>query len=431
MKLFYDISVLGLGHVHNRAKTGVFRVVENIANQLVNHPDCKVTFCSNRDIKFLNDCKNYLQKNKQFEKTVFTLPSDFNKRYHIANKKSEIILKLSNNNLSFVEKISEKLLFKKLKLEEQIFCSNNLINKKELAKTDIFHSPFFAIEDSIKKSGVNNIFITIYDLIPILYPKFFDQEVINVIEAMLNSITLETWILCISNSTKNDLLNYMGKKVNAERVFVTDLAASDFFYRSSNKSHNEVIREKYNIPNSPYILSLCTLEPRKNINKTIRAFANMVIQEKINDLNLVLVGPKGWDYEQIFDEINNFKNIKERIIVTGFVADEDLAAIYSDALLFVYPSYYEGFGLPPLEAMQCGLPVITSNTSSLPEVVGNAGIMVSPDDLDALSESMLSVYTNDLLRKNMAEASLIQAQKFSWERCGNETIAAYKLSLSL
>jgi len=429
MKILYDISVLGLGHVHNRAKTGVFRVVENVANQLVNDSHCLVTFCSNLDLNNLEDCRNYLQKQNQFKNTAFAIPSDFNKRFQIANEKFKISHKLNNNNLSFIEKTSDKILFRKLMLEEKIFYSKNLIDLKELNKTDIFHSPFFAIKDSIKKSGVHKIFITIYDLIPILYPKFFEQGVIDAIQEMLNSITTETWILCISNSTKHDLLNYMGNKVNKDRVLVTDLAASDLFYPSTNKFHNEFIRKKYNIRNTPYILSLCTLEPRKNINKAIRAFANMITQEKISDLNLVLVGPKGWDYEQIFDEIKILKNIKDRIIITGFVADEDLAAIYSDALLFIYPSYYEGFGLPPLEAMQCGVPVVTSNTSSLPEVVGDAGIMVGPDDIDALSDSMLSIYKNETLQKSMAEASLIQAQKFSWERCGNETIAAYKLSM--
>ena len=221
----------------------------------------------------------------------------------------------------------------------------------------------------------------------------------------------------------------MGNKINPGKVIVTELAASEMFYKSSDKEYNKYIQHKYSIPNLPYILSLCTLEPRKNILTAIRSFAKMIEQEHIADLNLVLVGTKGWNFDQIFEEIDNSKKLKNRIIITGFIPDQDLAAIYSDALFFVYPSFYEGFGLPPLEAMRCGIPVITSNTSSLPEVVGNAGIMIEPTDEDALSAAMLAIYQNSELRKSLTEKSLFRASQFSWAKCAQETINAYSQSL--
>jgi glycosyltransferase involved in cell wall biosynthesis len=162
---------------------------------------------------------------------------------------------------------------------------------------------------------------------------------------------------------------------------------------------------------------------------TIRTFARMVDQQNIKDLSLVLVGTKGWLYDEIFEELSRNAALKDRIIVTGFAANEDLAALYSGAVAFVYPSLYEGFGLPPLEAMQCGVPVITSNTSSLPEVVGEAGIMVSPTDEDALCQSMLDIYNSDSLQQTMSLKSIEQAKKFSWEKCMRETIDAYKTAL--
>ena len=250
-------------------------------------------------------------------------------------------------------------------------------------------------------------------------------------KATYNSITPESWVLCISHSTRNDLLNYLGNKINPDRAIVTELAASGTFYQSANKAYNRKVRQKHAIPDGPYILSLCTLEPRKNIEQVVRAFVALDAQENIRDLHLVLVGTKGWFFDKIFAEISNSAELKSRIIITGFVADEDLAAIYSDALFFVYPSFYEGFGLPPLEAMKCGVPVITSNTSSLPEVVGDAGIMVSPGDLDALCQAMLKIYTNPSLQQQMQEKSLERAGRFSWERCGNETVNAYKHSLAV
>jgi glycosyltransferase involved in cell wall biosynthesis len=178
-----------------------------------------------------------------------------------------------------------------------------------------------------------------------------------------------------------------------------------------------------------YFLSLCTLEPRKNVDRVIRCFARLLKEKQIQDVNLVLVGVKGWHFDKIFNEIESNKDIRSHIIITGFVEDKDLAALYSASLGFVYPSIYEGFGLPPLEAMQCGVPVVTSNTSSLPEVVGDAGIMVTPTDEDALCQAMLNVYQSESLRKEMSAKSLHQAARFSWEKCIQDTINGYKMAM--
>jgi glycosyltransferase involved in cell wall biosynthesis len=171
------------------------------------------------------------------------------------------------------------------------------------------------------------------------------------------------------------------------------------------------------------------LEPRKNIHHVIRCFSKTVLGEEIDDLCLVLVGTKGWDYGKVFEELSRYPALRKRIILTGYVDFEDLAPLYSGALAFVYPSLYEGFGLPPLEAMKCGTPVITSNTSSLPEVVGDAGTMVSPTDEDALCHAMLEIFRDSALRTRMSERSLARADLFSWEKCIEETIRAYRIAI--
>ena len=171
------------------------------------------------------------------------------------------------------------------------------------------------------------------------------------------------------------------------------------------------------------------LYQEKNIAHLVRCFAQVIQEQNIQDLNLVLVGSQGWDYDAILQEISSQYTLRSRIIVTGRVADQDLAAIYSGAVAFVYPSLYEGFGLPPLEAMQCGVPVITSNTSSLPEVVGDAGILLDPTDVDALCHSIFKIYNQLSLREKMSAKSLEQAKKFSWERCTEETLDAYRTAL--
>ena len=207
-------------------------------------------------------------------------------------------------------------------------------------------------------------------------------------------------------------------------------ADRDRFYVCEDSQKVKSIRSKYRIPDTPYILSLGTLEPRKNIDTLIKGFARLVQEQNLKDLHLVLVGTHGWQYEKIFDEISKSGSVKDRIIFTGYVDDADLAALYSAALVFVYPSFYEGFGLPPLEAMQCGTPVITSNTSSLPEVVGDAGIMLDPKDTDGLCHSIFEIYGQSALRESMSRKSSEQAKKFSWEKCIQETIDVYKTALS-
>ena len=166
------------------------------------------------------------------------------------------------------------------------------------------------------------------------------------------------------------------------------------------------------------------------MTQTIKCFSRLAQDNALNDLSLVLVGTKGWAFDPIFKEIAANPKIRDRIIVTGYVDDKYLAPLYSGAMMFVYPSFYEGFGLPPLEAMQCGVPVITSNTSSLPEVVGKAGIMIDPEDADALCQAMLTIYDSTEVRQKMSADSLAQASKFSWQKCAEQTINAYKASIT-
>ncbi len=211
----------------------------------------------------------------------------------------------------------------------------------------------------------------------------------------------------------------------SEKVFVSRLAASpEIFYPSVSKERNDLVRKKYNLPEK-YILSLSTLEPRKNIDHLIRSFITAITKYNIHDLNLVLVGAKGWQYDKIFEEYENARDLKEKIIITGRIPDEDLAPVYSQANSFYYMSFYEGFGLPPLEAMQCGIATVTSNTSSLPEVVGDAGILLDPKDGNALSEVIWKLYHDDEYRSDYAQKAVERAKEFSWEKTVEEHINIY------
>ena len=434
MKVLYDISVLGMGHYDSGSRSGIFRVIENLAKELVTYPECDVQFCSFQSVDTAISAIDYRNATKEFKSIPFAgQENSFSKKDRHRHK-----LNLLNSKLGTYGNLtaSKKVVFKS-NLYYQRLLHKLSHNRKEnylplaiLNETDIYHTPFFPLSNEVKNSRVKSRFITCYDLIPIYRPDYCAEEVVNRMHVFLDNIDRETRVLCISESARNELLNYMGNRVDENKVTVTELAAADFFYRSMDKQLNSFVREKYGIPEGPFILSLCTLEPRKNIEKAIEAYTMLVQQQHLTDLSLVLVGNKGFKSQEMIDGIISDESIKKRIVITGFVADADLAPLYSEAIMFVYPSFYEGFGLPPLEAMQCGTAVITSNTTSLPEVVGNAGIMIDPNDTTGICAAMWDIYSKPALQQQLVENGISRAKQFSWRRCAEKTVAAYQRSLA-
>jgi glycosyltransferase involved in cell wall biosynthesis len=406
----FDISVLGTGFYLNRARTGIFRVVENLASQLVYSSEINLSLTAAESLIHKIQCYKYLQSNPDFVAARDPVLE--------TNRFEDWLCPYYPN--PGVRTILSRLKGKSIAILSRLYPGINSILPE---KVDIFHSPFHPLPRQVIKNRSIKKFITVYDLIPVLFPQYFEFKETSFIERLLKSCQDDCWITTISESTKADICNY--HQIDESRIIVAYPAASEIFHKSNSVSQLEEIKLKYQIPAQPYILSLSTLEPRKNVEHVIRSFAKLIQENQLNDLCLVLVGARGWNYQQIFETISNFDNVKNRIIVTGYVDDKDLAAIYSNALMFVYPSLYEGFGLPPLEAMQCGIPVITSNTSSLPEVVGTAGLMVDPTDEDQLCQQMLNVYSDSNLHKTLSEKSLLQAKKFSWKECQEKTVTGY------
>jgi glycosyltransferase involved in cell wall biosynthesis len=423
MNVLYDISVLGLGHHIPQARTGVFRVVENVAAGLAASETCQLNFCGSQSLENSRQVTDYLGSNPRLEKFPFRSPGFPVELYHFFLTRLNEINARSSNRLP--EKVARRVLFKSLQWVER---STPPFPVRALEGIEIFHSPYFPMPVPVLEAKQVKRFLTVYDLIPILHPKFFQNDSNHIVKSAIDAIGPEDWTLCISEATKHDLCTYR-KDLDPSRVQVTPLAASELFYVCNDAAKLAASKKTYKIPEAPYILSLSTLEPRKNIAHTINCFARLVEQEKIKDVSLVLVGAKGWDFDSVFAKLSD-PALRERIIITGFVADEDLAPLYSGATAFIYPSFYEGFGLPPLEAMQCGVPTITSDTSSLPEVVGGAGLMVAPTDADALCQHMLSILNSPELRAELAKRSLERAAQFSWEQTTALTLQAYKTALA-
>ncbi len=180
------------------------------------------------------------------------------------------------------------------------------------------------------------------------------------------------------------------------------------------------VRARYSLP-ARFVLYVGTIEPRKNLPALIRAYQ----QAAIADVRLVIAGKKGWMYAETFAQVQVL-GLEDQVLFTGFVADDDLPALYTLAELFVFPSLYEGFGLPVLEAMACGTPVITSSLSSLPEVAGEAGLLVDPTDVAGLASAIRRVLDDAGLWGAMAEKGIAQAARFSWQRAAVETLALYR-----
>ena len=412
MKTILDVSLLGQGYYHQKARTGVFRVVENLASLLPQiSPDLEIIFVDNLD---LLATFGYLNEHFKLENFKFL------------NENSQVsYAKFQNQILSFFpyNSIPQKAL---KKFFYEVNSKENNFQTEIIGTSNLYHSPYFPIPNQIQQSNSIKKLITIHDLIPIKYPQFFENKTNNVVHQIIKSIQPDNYAVCVSEATKNDLLEI--SKLDESKVFVIPLAASkELFYPVSNREIINKTLQKFAIPvNQPYFLSISTLEPRKNIDAIIKSFADMILQENIPELNLVLVGTKGWDFEKIFEAIAISPQIKERIIFTGYVPDEDLAALYSSAMLFVYMSFCEGFGLPPLEAMQCGTPVICSNTTSLPEVMGDAGILVAPTNYEEISAAMLKIYHDDKFREHLKQQSISRANLFSWQKFASETLEVYK-----
>lgn len=276
---------------------------------------------------------------------------------------------------------------------------------------------YYPIPDWVHQQGLKATLI-VHDLIPIAHPEWFPTDANKrTLESIVHSVTEQDRIVCVSESTRQDLLAYRTDLL-PEQVTVAHLAGAEVFKPTSL---SDTLRRRLGIK-SEYILSVCTLEPRKNLQLVVKAYERLLQNNADSKLpQLVLVGAVGWKTSELIDQINALNaRYPNRVIITGYIEDKDLAQLYTGATMFVYPSLYEGFGLPPLEAMQCGCPVITSNVSSLPEVVGAAGITIDPTDVNMLVFAMEQISHDG--RDKYAQQSLERSGEFSWRKMAQQII---------
>jgi glycosyltransferase involved in cell wall biosynthesis len=232
-----------------------------------------------------------------------------------------------------------------------------------------------------------------------------------------------TRILSLSEHTRGDIMKTYG--IEAERIKAIPLAAPDHFARVEDNRELQRVRHTYGI-HGDYILSVGSIQPRKNLARLVKAYASLRGNYSADKLpKLVLVGKCAWLYDETLRALTE-TGVKETVVLTGYVPQEDLPALYSGALCFVYPSYFEGFGLPPLEAMKCGAPVIVGNRTSLPEVVGDAALSVDPFDVDAIAAAIKRLMKTPDLRCELSLKGQERARAFSWQETARQTLRVYE-----
>lgn len=284
-------------------------------------------------------------------------------------------------------------------------------------RSDIFYSPDFVLPPTRAKKKI----LTVHDL---SFKRVPETAVPNLKwyleDAVPRAVQRADLILADSDATRADLIELFDAP--AARIQTLYSGYDEFFHPITTEHELARVRTTYQLT-KPFVLHVGTIEPRKNLARLIQAFARL---PQRGEIELVIAGGRGWMYDEIYAAPQKF-GVSASVRFIGFTPDADLPALYSLAELVAYPSLYEGFGLPVLEAMACGAAVVTSNNSSLPEVAGDAALLIEARDVDALAFAMQKILDDSSLRAQLKQRGLVQAQKFSWQKSAQQLHAAFKL----
>lgn len=274
------------------------------------------------------------------------------------------------------------------------------------------------------------IVTTVHDVHWMEHPEHFPaRDLANMKRFLPGSLRRACRVIAVSESTRRDLLRHYKLHLTPEKVAVTPLAAGRHFAPppGGQESAREAANTKYGLQGRPYVLSVGVLQPRKNLRLLLDAFALAVLGPAAIPHALVIVGKRGWGNDELDRRLEALPpQVRERVVLAGYVSDDDLPGLYGGADALCYPSVYEGFGLPPLEAMACGTPVIASNSSSLPEVVGDAGILLSASNSEPWARALEKVGVDPMTRERWSRRGLERASEFRWEQTAKTTLAIYR-----
>lgn len=345
----------------------------------------------------------------QLIKTLNTL--DKNNKYTLYNDHSTLDINL-NNNFYLIPVSSTKSNNFWENVETPIALEN-----KDL---QLYHIPQNGI--GLPLEGTTPYVITLHDTIPLHMPETVSDKYLTLFNNSMEKIIKNcAGIITVSEYSKNDIAKDFNFPL--DKIYVTYLASEDI-YTPINKSLCQRVLKKHYFNANNYILYVGGFSPRKNISGLIKAFKK-VKPFLPPDIKLVIAGTKGKSYS-IYKQLTQDLDLEEHIIFPGFIEMEYMPYLYSGASVLVYPSFYEGFGLPPIEAMASGVPVIASNVTSIPEILGDSALLCNPFDIDALGEALFSVLWDDSLRKDLILKGFKKSSSLTWENTAKETLKAYE-----
>lgn len=355
-------------------KAGVGRFTKDLIDSLL------LTDKRNTYVLFFNFWRNYKEKGNLAQRF----------------KKEKVEVKISR----FPGKVKEKLQFSKLGYYERMKI-----------EADVFLAPtFLDVDLGLKTPQI----MVVHDMTIFKFPEHLGTKLSRKYQKMMEQASDKVFkIIVPSKSTKQDLMDIL--KIPEAKI---EVVYPGFVEMKAKKTIPLKLSKK------SYILNVGTIEPRKNLENLLDGYSQLATPLKEN-YPLVVVGASGWNNTPIYRKYNDL-NLQNKVIFTGFLQDEELASLYKNAALFVYPSLYEGFGLPVLEALNFSLPIITSKISSLPEVAGNAALYVDPNNAEEIKEQIKKLLTNEKIRKKLIKKTKFQAKKFSWEKASRQFIKVFK-----
>jgi glycosyltransferase involved in cell wall biosynthesis len=418
IKLIYDATTLSFGADKACFRSGIYFTAMNVLKCLVVDKSldvslyCKYDMLPKLELALENDFGDY----------SFNIISDvpFNlctkiytyllKKRTVAKYKRKKLAKLFWDILVRIVKPAQKLQYKFYKKDFEL----------KISAYEAIFSPVYKIPEVFIKLKKYTI---LHDVIPTIMSIYHpDSKKTSWYSSLVESLNGNDFYFSNSEHTRQDFLKYF-PVIDENKIFTTLLACDESFKPCTKEQINSS-KEKYNISlDKKYVFSLCTLEPRKNLVRAVKTFIEFIKKNNIDDMVFVLGGGSWKKFIGVLEkEVPEWEKYQDKILKIGYVDDEDLAPLYSGASWFVYTSQYEGFGLPPLEAMSSGCPVITSNNSSLPEVVGDAGIMIDWDSDEQHIQAYEKYYFDENLRQENSEKGLVRAKTFSWRKSVNTMI---------
>lgn len=430
MKIYFIADLL---YQNRKLKAGIYRYTYEIAYRMIKDPRVDLEFITCGTVPSIEldfELENLFGPGTQLysKYQLFGFPvNDVNPKGYIYNFYCFLIKCINQKGIRLLI-ILREITRPILKIEEKVIAFiYKIFLKIHIEKEAVIFSPYTHLHTLKNKMKQNFKVRVCHDIIPILFPEYCDTHT-HFRKTIYDSYENQDLILTVSENTKKDLSN---QKINldANKIKTVHIAASDKFEYVTDISKIRDVKSKYNIPeDSEYVFSLCTIEPRKNHLGMLEAWSRIHDKAELQNTYLVIGGKKGWN--KLFQgELAKQRELSKSVIFTGFIDDEDLPSLYSGSIFSLYPSFYEGFGIPVLESMMCKTFCLTSNISSIPEITGNDVPLLNPHSVDDIVEKILLLINDRKLLVELSEKQHERSKLFSWNKTYEKTIKELKNGL--